>query len=77
VALYLLIDYFREAIAGPVQCVVVCNVDAMLVFIYVFLLLAVLKKGLHSMNETFERIYKTGAHMLCDCIQHLHSLHLA
>ena len=52
------INYFREAIAGPVQTKVISNVEAMLVFIFVFLLLAVLKKRFHKMNKFFEHIYK-------------------
>lgn len=52
------IDYFREAIAGPVWSSVQYNVRAMFVFIVVFLLAAVLKKRLHIWNEFFEQLYE-------------------
>lgn len=52
------INYFREAIAGPVWSSVMYNIRAMLVFIIVFLLLAALKKRVHIWNEFFEQIYE-------------------
>jgi putative membrane protein len=52
------INCFREAIAGPVWNDVHRNAFVMLVFLAVFLLLAVLKKPLHKVNTFFERIYK-------------------
>ena len=52
------IEYFREAIAGPVWSTVLYNVRAMCVFIAVFLLLAVFKKPFHKINTTLERIYQ-------------------
>jgi putative membrane protein len=52
------INCFREAIAGPVWNDVHRNVFVMLIFLAVFLLLAVLKKPLHKVNTFFERIYK-------------------
>ena len=52
------IDYFREAIAGPLENSVVYNVRAMFIFIGAFLILAILKRPLHKLNEMFEEIYK-------------------
>ena len=52
------IEYFREAIAGPIRSSVLYNVRAMCIFIGVFLLLAVLKKPFHKINTAMERIYK-------------------
>jgi putative membrane protein len=52
------IEYFREAIAGPIWSSVLYNVRAMCVFIGVFLLLAILKQPFHKINTTLERIYK-------------------
>lgn len=52
------IEYFREAIAGPVWSSVLYNVRAMCVFIGVFLLLAILKQPFHKINTALERIYK-------------------
>ncbi len=52
------INYFREAIAGPVQSTVISNVQSILVFVFVFLLLTVLKKRFHSVNEKLEDIYE-------------------
>ena len=52
------IDYFREAIAGPLENSVAFNVRAMLIFTGVYLVLAILKKPFHKLNEFFEEIYK-------------------
>ena len=52
------INLFREAIAGPVQSAVLYNTRALLVFLFVFLVAAVLKKRLHIWNEFFESIYE-------------------
>ena len=52
------INLFREAIAGPVQSAVVYNMRAMFVFMFVFLIAAVLKKRLHIWNEFFESVYE-------------------
>lgn len=52
------IEYFREAIAGPVMSSVSYNVHVMLIFIAAFLLLELLKKRLHNLNKMFEHIYK-------------------
>ena len=52
------INLFREAIAGPVQSAVVYNMRAMFVFMFVFLIAAVLKKRLHVWNEFFESVYE-------------------
>ena len=52
------INLYREAIAGPVQSAVVYNACALFVFLFVFLIAAVLKKRLHIWNEFFESIYE-------------------
>lgn len=52
------ISCFREAIAGPVWSDVTRNVLVLLLFLVVFLLLAILKKPLHKVNTFFEHIYK-------------------
>ena len=52
------IEYFREAIAGPVWSSVLYNVRAMCIFIGAFLLLAILKKPFHKINTAMERMYK-------------------
>lgn len=52
------IDYFREAIAGPVWSSVQHNVRAMFFFIAGFLLLAIFKKPFHLFTEKMEKIYK-------------------
>ncbi len=52
------IDYFREAIAGPLENSVAFNVRAMLIFMGAFLVLAIFKKPFHKLNEFFEEIYK-------------------
>ena len=52
------INLFREAIAGPVESSVIYNTRAMFVFMFVFLIAAVLKKRLHIWNEFFEQIYE-------------------
>jgi putative membrane protein len=52
------INCFREAIAGPVWNSVKVNVMALLVFLAVFLILAVLKKPFHSINKKMHHIYE-------------------
>lgn len=52
------INYFREAIAGPVWSSVFDNVRAMLIFLGSFLLLAIFKKPFHKLNTALERKYK-------------------
>ncbi len=52
------INYFREAIAGPVQSSVDFNVKAMLIFTGVFLFLGVLQKIIYIIKEKIEDIYE-------------------
>lgn len=52
------INGFREAIAGPIWSSVLINVYALLLFLLVFLLLAILKKPFHKLTEFLEHKYK-------------------
>ncbi|WP_050607450.1 YhgE/Pip domain-containing protein [Clostridium niameyense] len=52
------INGFREAIAGPIWGDVMKNVYALLTFCIVFLLLGLLKKPLHKLNEFMEHEFK-------------------
>lgn len=52
------INGFREAIAGPLWSDVMKNVSALLIFCVVFLLLGLLKKPLHKLNEFMEHQFK-------------------
>lgn len=52
------INGYREAIAGPVWTRVYINVDALCIFMVAFLLLVVLKKPLHKINEFIEHKFK-------------------
>lgn len=52
------INCFREAIAGPVWHSVSLNLRALLVFLAVFLVLAVLKKPFHKLNKTMHHLFE-------------------
>ena len=52
------INFFREAIAGPVWGNVIYNFKSMLLFLVLFLLLVVLKKPFHKINMIIEHKFK-------------------